>query len=284
MTAKEAVGFIGQGFIGKHMADDFENRGYPVVRYALEPEYAGNKEKLQDCTVIFIAVPTPTTPQGFDLSIVRAALHDVPEGATAVIKSTIVPGSTVTLQKEFPGITVFHSPEFLREKTAAEDTANPERNIIGIPEDTPDIQARGHEILKLLPHAPHNMVTLAVNAECVKYIGNTFLFTKLLFMNLAYDFTQAAGADWDEVQDAVTADSRIGSSHTNPVHDTGRGAGGHCFIKDFEAFLSTFRSLGADEKSLAVLEALRSKNNQLLMSTRKDLDLLHGVYGDDIPQ
>jgi len=280
---REVIGFIGQGFIGKHMADDFENRGYSVVRYALEKEYVGNKQKLKSCDIIFIAVPTPTKPDGFDLSIVRAALAEVPEGATAVIKSTIVPGSTEKLQNDFPNITVMHSPEFLRETSAAEDTAKPERNIVGIPKDTPAMREHAQRVLGLLTPVPYSIITLSVNAECIKYIGNAYLYTKVVFMNLMYDFVRAAGGEWDDVRDAVIHDNRIGSSHSDPVHDTGRGAGGHCFIKDFEALLETFRADGADAGSVAVLESLRAKNNQLLLDSNKNLDLLRGVYGDNIP-
>ena len=69
-NTKPLIGFIGQGFIGKNYADDFEQRNYKVVRYALEGTYAGNKDRIKECDIVFIAVPTPTTPEGFDLSIV----------------------------------------------------------------------------------------------------------------------------------------------------------------------------------------------------------------------
>ena len=62
MNTKEKIGFIGQGFIGKNYADDFERRGFEVIRYALEEPYRANKEKIRECDIVFIAVPTPTTP------------------------------------------------------------------------------------------------------------------------------------------------------------------------------------------------------------------------------
>ena len=79
------IGFIGQGFIGKNYADDFERRGFSVTRYSLEEPYRGNKEKIKECDIVFIAVPTPTTPEGFDDSILRGVLPLVKEGKTAVI-------------------------------------------------------------------------------------------------------------------------------------------------------------------------------------------------------
>lgn len=278
----EQIGFIGQGFIGKHMADDFENRGYRVVRYGLQPQYIQNKHKLQKCTIVFIAVPTPTTPDGFDCNSVKSALAELPENCTAVIKSTILPGTTVALQKEFPQLFILHSPEFLREKSAAEDTAQPERNIVGIPTDSAKFRLRAEAVLRVLPPATYQLITSAESAECIKYIGNTFLYTKIVFMNLAHDIVKSAGAEWESVREAVANDSRIGPSHTNPIHDSGRGAGGHCFIKDFEAFTSFFKQTVGDTSSVAVLEALRHKNNDLLLSTQKDLDILSGVYGKTV--
>lgn len=275
---EKQVGFIGQGFIGKNMADEFEMRGYEAVRYALEEPYRVNKDRIADCPVTFIAVPTPTTPDGFDFSIIRDGLQHIGAGNTAVIKSTILPGTTETLQAEFPDIVVMHSPEFLRETSAAEDTAHPERNIVGYVREAD--RPKAERVLALLPSAPFNLVTAAQNAECIKYIGNTFLYTKLVFMNMAHDFTKVAGADWETVRDAVAHDTRIGSGHTNVIQDSGRGAGGHCFIKDYEALVQYYDAHANDPAGSAALKAYRDKNTELLTSTGKDLSLLRGVYGN----
>lgn len=281
---KTSIGFIGQGFIGKHMADDFENRGFPIVRYSLEKEFIANKPKLVSCSIVFIAVPTPTTEDGFDFSIVKTALSDIADGSTAIIKSTILPGTTEKLQQEFPSLFIMHAPEFLREKTAANDTAHPERNIIGIPIDNEEYRTKANAVMEVLPPAPYDLITSARTAECIKYIGNSFLYTKLVFMNMAYAFVDAAGADWATASEAVSKDSRIGPSHVNPVDEFGnRGAGGHCFIKDFEALIGYFKEVVDDPKAQAALEAYRNKNNELLLASHKDLDLLEGVYGDTIP-
>ncbi len=131
------IGFIGQGWIGKHYADEFESRMYNVIRYSLEEPYVQNKSMIKDCEVVFIAVPTPTTENGFDESVVRDALKLVGKKKIAVIKSTLLPGITEKLQSEFPDVYVLHSPEFLVEATAAHDAAKPHRNLVGIPIDTP---------------------------------------------------------------------------------------------------------------------------------------------------
>lgn len=274
------IGFIGQGWIGRHYADDFEKRGFQTVRYALEEPYVGNKERIKECDIVFIAVPTPTTPAGFDDSLVRGVLPLIGTGKTAVIKSTIVPGTTQSIQEEFPDRFIMHSPEFLTEATAGYDAANPKRNILGIPVDNEIYRDRARAVLGVLPKAPFELVCTAPEAELIKYGGNVLLFWKVLFANLMYDLTQAHDCRWEIMKAAFAADPRLGTSHWDPVHQSGRGAGGHCFIKDFAAFTEMYREAVADKKGVEALESLAAKNIELLVNSGKDLDLLRGVYGD----
>lgn len=286
--AKPLIGFIGQGFIGKNYADDFEKRGFTVVRYSMEEPYRSNKEKMQDCDIVFIAVPTPTTPSGFDYSIVQNVLPLVGRGKTAVIKSTLLPGTTDALQRAFPDIFVFHSPEFLRERSAAYDAAHPDRNIIGTPVDDEAHNTAARKIFSVLPKAPFEKVMSARSAELVKYGGNNFFYVKVVYVNMLYDLAEKLGCSWTEVHDALIADPRIGSSHIDPVHKSGhsekagRGAGGHCFIKDFAAFSNLYEKLVSDPEGKKLLHALAGKNNALLLQSGKDIDLLEGVYGQEM--
>jgi UDPglucose 6-dehydrogenase len=281
------VGFIGQGFIGKNYADDFERRGYSVVRYALEPQYAANKESIKDCDIVFIAVPTPTTPTGFDASILRGVLPLVGKGKTAVVKSTTLPGTVKELQAAFPDIFVLHSPEFLAEKSAAYDAEHPQRNIVGVPVAGAEYEARAREVLAILPQAPYELVADSTETELIKYAGNFFLFVKVLYGNLVYDMARSLGVDYDVVCAAVSADPRIGPSHLRVVDNSGhegakvgRGAGGHCLIKDTAALRMLYESLNpSDATGVALLKALEAKNNELLKASGKDLDLLAAVYG-----
>lgn len=283
---RPTVGYVGQGFIGKNYADELEGRGYTVVRYALEEPYRQNKDKIQHCDIVFIAVPTPTTPTGFDDSIVRQAVSLVGDGKVAVIKSTMLPGQTMSIQKEFSKKSVMHSPEFLREATAAYDAMHPDRNIIGICKDSLEVRAQAQQVLSILPPAPFELVCSAVEAEFVKYAGNNWLYVKVVYINILYDFVQKLGGNYEAVRDAFAADPRMGRSHLDPIHQSGhggpagRGAGGHCFIKDFAAFRSMYeKTFPADTMGIEVLKSMEQKNVQLLRDSHKDLDLLEGVYG-----
>lgn len=279
------IGFIGQGFIGSAYADDFERRGYEVVRYARSEPFIQNKDHIAECGIVFIAVPTPTTPEGFDDHIVREVVGLVGRGKTAVIKSTMLPGSTESIQEQHPEVFVMHSPEFLREKSAAEDAAHPMRNIVGIPKDTDEYRSRAQQVIEVLPKASFEMICSTKESELLKYVANSFLYMKVVYANLMYDLAEQIGADWKNVRDGVAADPRIGPSHLDPVHasgiseQVGRGAGGNCFIKDFAALTEFYEKHLEDASGLEVLKSMEKKNNELLRSTGKDLDLLEGVYG-----
>jgi UDPglucose 6-dehydrogenase len=200
----------------------------------------------------------------------------------AVLKSTILPGTTESIQKENPDIFVFHSPEFLTQATAAHDAANPQRNIIGIPIDSKEYREAAEKVLGVLPDAPYKKVIPSQEAELIKYGGNCWFFFKVIYINMLYDLAMKTGCDWPTIQEALAADPRIGSTHLNPVHQSGRGAGGNCFIKDFEAFSRMYAEEVGDELGKQVARALVNKNIDLLKSTGKDLNLLRGVYGDSI--
>ncbi|NCN11798.1 hypothetical protein GW937_00575 [Candidatus Kaiserbacteria bacterium] len=278
------IGFIGQGWIGKHYADEFESRKFSVVRYSLEEPYFNNRALIADCDIVFIAVPTPTVPSGFQFGQVENALTLIGKGKIAVIKSTLLPGTTEILQNKFPGIYVLHSPEFLVEKTAAFDAAHPKRNIIGIPKDSVDFREQATAVLRVLPDAPFNKIMLAKEAEFVKYAGNCYLYTKVLFMNILHDAVTTQGVDFQKVREGLINDPRIGESHTQPVFDKGRGAGGHCFIKDFEAFRRYYRDTVATDTAYDLLTTMMEYNNELLRKSGKDIDLLEGVYGSGIQE
>jgi len=279
---KITVGFIGQGYIGKNYADDLEKRGFDVVRYALEEPYIQNKEKIKDCDIVFIAVPTPTTPDGFDDSIVRSAVRLVGKGKIAVIKSTILPGRTKLIQKKNKDIIILYSPEFLSVTTAAYDAEHPFSNIIGLPVNSKLYQEAAMQVHSILPEAPFTLTCTSDEAEIIKYTHNISGYTQIITFNIMYDFARLLGYDWDNIGRAVKADPMICNRYGDPVHKSGRGAGGGCFIKDLAAFRELYKKMSKDQNGASVLESMEQKNIELLKESKKDLDLLKGVYGEDI--
>jgi UDPglucose 6-dehydrogenase len=287
MNEKITIGFIGQGFIGKNMADDFEKRGYKTVRYSKEEEHEKNHKHIADCDIVFIAVPTPTAPDGFNFDILKDVINLVGVGKVAVIKSTILPGTCEFLQKLYSDRFIFHSPEFLTEAKAAYDTANPTRNIVGCPINNEEYKKLAQKIIDILPKSPVNIICQAREAEMIKYASNCYLAMKVVYANTLYDLAVGEGCDWSVIRDGMIADPRIGKSHLQPVHASGitqnhgRGAGGHCFIKDLAALTNFIESKGDDSLGLAFFRSIEKKNIELLKNSHKDLDLLEGVYGEE---
>ncbi len=277
--SKPTIGFIGQGFIGKNYSDDFEKRGYKVVRFAKEKPYHKNKDAIKNCKLVFIAVPTPTTPKGYDASILRSVLPLTSKGAIVVLKSTILPGLTKILQNEFPDRIIMHSPEFLSEATARYDASHPFMNIVGITKNNLTHKNAAKIVHSVLPKAPYTSTVSSTEAELIKYSHNCAGYTQIIFYNLMYDFASKSGADWTKIQHALKSDPFISSKYTSPLHKKGRGAGGHCFIKDMSAFSRAYKSLVGDKEGVTVLKSMEAKNISLLKQTKKDLDLLKGVYG-----
>lgn len=277
-----SIGFIGQGWIGKNYADDFEKRGYSTVRYSLEPQYAGNLEKIKNCDVVFIAVPTPTTPEGFDASIVEGTLALVGVGKIAVLKSTILPGTTERLQKKYPHCTLLYVPEFLSEATAAQDAAHPFSNIIGLSSDDSAHRAAAEKVLSVLPPAPFTMTCTSTEAEFIKYSHNLNGYFQIMLANVLYDAAAELGAEWERVRVALDNDPYVANRYGRPVHKSGRGAGGGCFIKDFAAFRELYsKVVPNDAAGLIMLRAIERKNVELLEQSGKDPHLVRGVYGEN---
>lgn len=277
------IGCIGQGFVGKNIANNFEERGYDVVRYSLETEYLKNASEIYACDLVYVAVPTPTTPAGFDWSIVQDVVHLVADGAVVVIKSTLLPGTTAKLQDQFPNKIILFSPEFLCEKTAAYDVAYPMMNVVGLSYDTAGHRKAAEMVMKTLPKSEHNFILPAQAAEVFKYAHNLNGYFRVILANLLFEISTTVEANWSDVKTLMDSDIMMSPYYNTPVHKGGRGAGGNCFIKDMAAFRSLYEvNVAEDLLGLAVLKSLEKKNIALLAETKKCQDLVDGVYGTTV--
>lgn len=246
------------GTVGSAFAHYFEKKGKKPVLYD-KFKKSHPKEKINGADIIFICVPTPYRKKGgFDLSLVEETVSFIEEGKTIVIKSTVLPGSTDRLQEENPGKKILFSPEFLREATAKKDIFKPKRQIVGFTEKSKDV---AQDVLDILPPAPFEMVMPAKEAEMVKYFGNTFLASKVIFANQIYDLCEKLGIDYDLVRKAASADERIGKSHLDVWHADYRGYGGKCFPKDIKALIQLADEAEVD---LSFHKAVEEINNRLM--------------------
>ncbi|MEK7481659.1 MAG: hypothetical protein AAB633_02885 [Patescibacteria group bacterium] len=257
---------MGAGMVGGSLIKYFEKRGYGFVIYD-PPKGFADVAALNAAEVVFVCVPTPFEEEkGFDLSYVENALATLAGEKIVVIKSTVVPGTTARLQEEFPQHRLCYNPEFLTEVTADQDFAFPDRQIVGYTERSFSV---AKDIMLLMPQAPFERIVPSTAAEMIKYFGNTWFSTKVVFANQMYDLCQKLGVEYDTVKDAVAADKRIGPTHLEIFHDGYRGYGGKCLPKDTRALIQLGDKLGAELELLKMVEYI---NNRLVKQSELDRD------------
>ncbi|MEN0001171.1 MAG: UDP-glucose/GDP-mannose dehydrogenase family protein [Pseudomonadota bacterium] len=226
--------------------------------------------------VIIIAVGTPPGKNGEpDMRFIHSALSDVSPYVgpqTAIMtKSTVPVGTGDEIAQIFKAShaanapIVMSNPEFLREGSAVTDFMVPDRVVIGLPDDTPENWDRGKAIAERL-YKPllHKSVPILfmnrVTAEITKYAANTFLATKVAFINEMADICEATGADVRQVSRGIGLDQRIGSRFLR----AGPGFGGSCFPKDTDALAAIARSAGSPTQiTEAVIKANQARKQAM---------------------
>ncbi|MFF0486907.1 UDP-glucose dehydrogenase family protein [Streptomyces sp. NPDC004435] len=214
--------------------------------------------------VHFVCVNTPQKhgEYGCDMSYVDAAFTSlaavVRAGALVVGKSTVPVGSAERLAGVLPeGVDLAWNPEFLREGFAVQDTLHPDRIVVGVPGGD---GGRAEKLLRevyALPVADGSPFVLTdfPTSELVKTAANSFLATKISFINAMAEVCEAAGGDVAKLAEAIGHDERIG----NKFLRAGIGFGGGCLPKDIRAFMARAGELGADQ-ALTFLREIDSIN------------------------
>jgi len=207
-------------------------------------------------SVHFICVGTPQKKgeNAADLTYVDAAttglLPYLSAGDIVVGKSTVPVGTASRLagvvEQAQPEAHLMWNPEFLREGHAVSDTLNPDRLVYGVKggsEEHDAVQVLDHVYAASIESGTPRLVTDLPTAELVKTAANSFLATKISFINAMAELCDAAGADVTLLADAVGMDDRIGRKFLN----AGIGFGGGCLPKDIRAFMARAGELGADQ-------------------------------------
>ena len=233
--------------------------------------------------VHFICVGTPQLPGalGADLSQVEGALEALAPCLTrdclVVGKSTVPVGTAARLSARLaeltpPGISarLAWNPEFLREGFAVEDTLRPDRLVVGVtsPEDDAVLRA---VYARLLDAGTPYVTTDLPTSELIKVAANSFLATKISFINAMANVCEAAGADVVTLAKALGYDPRIGSRFLS----AGLGFGGGCLGKDIRAFIARASELGVAD-SVRFLQQVDEINNG---RRRHAVDIARGLVG-----
>lgn len=203
--------------------------------------------------VAFICVPTPCLDDGtVDVSMVIDAISQLNTGTVAVIRSTILPGTTEMLQEEYPNIYLMHVPEFLTEETAEHDERHPHRKIIGY---TSSSKRFAKDVAELLPDSKFVAYVTSREAEAIKYFANAFYALKVAYANQFFDMCERLGVYYAMVRECALADPMMAPNHTTIMHNGYRGFGGKCLPKDTKAIVALGRAAGVPQTLLE--EALR---------------------------
>ena len=230
----------------------------------------------------FICVGTPQRKGEFaaDVSFVDAAFGAVAQhlrpGTVVVGKSTVPAGTAARLQPlvEAAGAELVWNPEFLREGFAVKDTLHPDRVVVGISGDLG--LAAINEAYGPIFAADNTplIVTDFATAELVKVAANSFLATKISFINAMAEICEATGADVVQLSEAIGKDERIGHRFLH----AGLGFGGGCLPKDIRAFMARAGELGVDQ----ALTFLKSVDDINMRRRARMVDLAREVCGGSL--
>jgi len=234
---------------------------------------------LVDADVHFICVGTPQIKGGnaADLTYVNSALEAVAKivksGGLVVGKSTVPVGTANRLRNRLlelnPKADLAWNPEFLREGFAVEDTLRPNRLVVGVVNDSAEKILKEVYASNLKENTPWVRADLPT-AELVKVAANSFLATKISFINAMAEICEAAGGDVTVLAKAIGYDPRIGSRFLQ----AGIGFGGGCLPKDIRAFMARAEELGAKQavEFLKEIDAINLRARQRIIElVRKDL-------------
>jgi UDPglucose 6-dehydrogenase len=248
------------------------------LRFTTSFEEAGTQ-----ANVHFICVGTPQLPGAYaaDMSQVFGAIESLAphiSGSDLVVGKSTVPVGTadgivdVLKSTAAGGVEVAWNPEFLREGFAVQDTLKPDRLVVGVTSERAE-QVMREVYAPLISDGVPFLVTDYPTAELVKVAANSFLATKISFINAMAEVCEAAGADVTMLARAIGHDPRIG----NRFLAAGLGFGGGCLPKDIRAFMARAGELGAEE----ALTFLREVDQINLRRRAHTVDLARKTLGGD---
>ena len=305
---------IGTGYLGATHAAAMSSLGFEVVgldvdekkismlRQGKVPFYEPDLEELlqqevnsgrltfttsfadvADCDLHFVCVGTPQKEGSLaadltfvDTSVLSLAPH-AKAGSIIVGKSTVPVGTAARLadllKEHNPKVELAWNPEFLREGFAVEDTLRPNRLVVGVTSDRAEEVLRQAYAPLIANNVPWIRTDLAT-AELVKVAANSFLATKISFINAMAEICEVAGGDVTMLAKAIGYDPRIGSRFLQ----AGIGFGGGCLPKDIRAFMARSEELGA-QQSLEFLREIDSINQR---ARQRMIDLVRADIGQDL--
>jgi len=250
------IGLFGLGYVGTAVAHTHRNQNL-IIRDPKLGDTSASLEEIKKCDAIYICVPTPMLDNGHcDDSYVKSVLKELDDYKNVIIcKSTVPPGVYLRLQDQHPNLV--HAPEFLTAANATADYENSTWVLIG---GNKNHCEKAEEVIRLstIKATLYHHSDIAT-ASLFKYMANSFMATKVTFMNDLYHLAQAVGVDWKEIKELAKNDSRLGTSHWDvPGPDGQYGYGGACFPKDVSAIVEHGLDIGTPLKLLESVKEINS--------------------------
>lgn len=316
MSTNLTLSVIGCGYLGATHAACMSSLGFKVIGVDTDPEkvemlsrgelpfyepgldtllaqeiktgrlnFTTDFSAVAEADVHFVCVGTPQSKDGLaaDLTYVKSAVIEIApflkDGALVVGKSTVPVGTAQALREQLlktaPQADLAWNPEFLREGFAVEDTLTPNRLVVGVANN------RAEQILKDVYQPIIALGTPWIRAdlptsELVKVAANSFLATKISFINAMAEVCEASGGDVTVLAKAIGYDPRIGSRFLQ----AGIGFGGGCLPKDIRAFMARAEELGAKQ----ALEFLREIDAINLRARQRVIDVVRSDLSEDLSQ
>jgi UDPglucose 6-dehydrogenase len=230
---------------------------------------------IEDAEIIFLALPTPPGEDGSaDLSYILGVAKElgklIKDYKVIVDKSTVPVGTAEKVHQAIAAnanvdFDVVSNPEFLREGFAVDDFMKPDRVVIGTSSDR--AQKVMEQLYKPFVRQGNPIIFMdEKSAELTKYAANSFLATKITFMNEIANFCELVGADVDKVRIGIGSDTRIGKRFLFP----GIGYGGSCFPKDVQALVKSGRQENFEFEILNAVMAVNENQKTVLMPKIKN--------------
>ena len=264
MTKK--IGIIGLGVVGNAVFNVINSKGYLTLGYdKFKDGGIGSFEDCLKCDVIFLCLPTPYSydKKGYDLGPLKDVLNRLDicyYTGVVVIKSTITPGTSNKLSKEYKSLSIVHNPEFLTARNAELDFENQTHIVLGKTESC--INSKFIELVEFYKKTWPNAIVSTCNSgesETMKLGCNTFYAVKIQYLTELYLLCQKENLDFDKVKSMMIINKGMGPNYTNvPGHDGSISYSGMCFPKDTNALCSFMKD---NKIPCSVLDATIKERN-----------------------
>jgi UDPglucose 6-dehydrogenase len=237
------IGIVGKGTVGSAVFEGLEYLGHTMTFF--DPKHEGSTlNDVLDTDVVFISVPTEQSANGdCDTTIVDRVVGEL---ATAnycglvAIKSTVIPGTTDRLQRQYPALRMSMVPEFLRAKHALSDFVD-NHDLLVVGTYTKEDADLVVELHGSFPAAVARVTP--TEAEVIKYFNNVHHAMSVTFANITYDVCEQLGANYINVYKAITKRECFNPAYLM-ANKNMRGYGGHCLPKDTSAWNNLIKNLG----------------------------------------